>query len=202
MSRPANKKVREKILYVAANIFFKNGFYKVSISELVRELRTSKSTIYKYFNSKDAIVEALLDEFNAEVDRKLQQIVTDERSDFRKKLEAVTAHTCQMLSRVQRPFFKDLRIHTPTLWDRYEKARKRRLNRFYRSLFMEGKNQDLIRKDINIDFMLLLYTKMTEVLISPNSLDNFPFSNKAAYKMITRLFLEGALADKGKKHEK
>jgi AcrR family transcriptional regulator len=195
MPRPANKDIRTKILNVASTLFFNRGFSRVTISELVDELRTSKSTIYQNFVSKEAIVEVLLDEFNAEVDNKLREIVADDSKDFQNKFEEVTAHTCRMLSRVRRPFFKDLRIHTPELWQRYEKARLKRLDKFYRALFRAGKDQGIIRKDIDINFLLLLYTKLTEVLIEPDSLDNFSYSNKMAYKMISKTFLEGAMAD-------
>lgn len=201
MTRPANQDARRKILNVASTLFFSRGFYRVTISELVAELRTSKSTIYQHFSSKEAIVEGLLDEFNAEVDNTLKVIITDDTRDFQSKLEGITAHTCRMLSRVRRPFFKDLRIHTPQLWERYETARMNRLDRFYRGLFEDGKKQDIIRKDVDTDFLLLLYSKLTEVLIEPNALDNFSYSNKMAYEMITRVFLEGTLTDgeKGRK---
>ncbi|MGD9366950.1 MAG: TetR/AcrR family transcriptional regulator [Desulfobacteraceae bacterium] len=198
MPRPPNKNVRQKILSAAADIFFTDGFQKVTISDLVTTLRTSKSTIYKYFRSKEAVVEALMDEFNEQVDDKLHCIVMDKSADFRKKLEEVTAYTCQVLTRVQRPFFNDLRIHTPQLWRRYEKARERRLDKYYRFLFAEGVQQQLIRDDIHIDFVLMLYTKMTEVLIDTNALNNFPFTTQQAYEMITCLFLEGALTKNGK----
>jgi hypothetical protein len=71
----------------------------------------------------------------------------------------------------------------------------KRLDKFYRALFRAGKDQGIIRKDIDINFLLLLYTKLTELLIEPDSLDNFSYSNKMAYKMISKTFLEGAMAD-------
>ena len=57
--------VRDRIVRVAKQRFLKNGFYKVSMDSLVKELRTSKSSVYNHFSSKDELVKAVIDLLNS-----------------------------------------------------------------------------------------------------------------------------------------
>ena len=198
MPRPRLKNIRQRILNAAATKFFKSGFYKISIDELVAELRTSKSTIYQQFASKEEIVGVLLFNLNKEVDSQLQSIISDNSKNIKKKIEAVTEYTGRILSRVHPNFFNDLRIHTPELWAEYERARSRRLDRFYGALIKQGIEQGIFRDDLDEEFVLLMYTKLTEILIKPSFLQNLSVSTVEANKFITKLFLEGVLTDKGR----
>lgn len=49
--------MKDKILDTAANKIQMHGLKKFTIDEIAKDLKISKKTIYKYFNSKDAIVE-------------------------------------------------------------------------------------------------------------------------------------------------
>jgi AcrR family transcriptional regulator len=198
MPRPKLKNIRQRILKVAAAKFFKSGFYKISIDELVAELRTSKSTIYKHFASKEEIVAALLFDFNTEVDSKLRSIILDSSKNFKEKIEEITEYTGRVLSRVHPRFFNDLKIHTPELWDEYEQARLRRLERFYGALIEQGIEQEIIRDDIDQKFILLMYSKLTEILIRPSHLQDLSVSIVEANKFISKFFLEGAYTDRGR----
>ena len=46
---------RDKILKNAAKLFARNGFEKVSMSEIAAKLKLNKATLYYYFKSKDEI---------------------------------------------------------------------------------------------------------------------------------------------------
>ena len=49
--------MKDKILDMAANKIQIHGLKKFTIDEIARDLKISKKTIYKYFSSKDEIVE-------------------------------------------------------------------------------------------------------------------------------------------------
>lgn len=51
---------QEKIIHVAGEMFFRLGIRSVSIDDICRELGISKKTFYVYFESKDALIERLL----------------------------------------------------------------------------------------------------------------------------------------------
>ena len=193
MARPINQHAKQNIIDTAATLFFERGFYKVSVDELVAELRISKGTIYRHFANKEEIVEAVLAQFNERRNAELEAIVRDATLGFSAKLERVTAATGQVLSQINERFYDDLRIHYPRLWQQYEQARDWRLDNYYRPMFEQGIAQGILRSDWSLPFLLLTYRKLTEIVIRPKSLDTLPITRSDAYKQVTQLFLEGAM---------
>jgi len=191
MARPRKTNMRQRILDVAGEKFYQFGFSKVSVDELVAELRTSKSMIYRHFSSKEAIVRALLDHINNEINRKLESVVNDDSRSFSEKLDAITMFTGQVLSKVGKPFLDDLRTQTPELWDDYLEMRRQRLDDYYLHLMDRGIKEGVLRHDIDKEFLLLVYTKLTEIVVNPEQFQHLPVSNPQAYKWISSIFLEG-----------
>ena len=192
MPRPAKPDLKDKILSVASEKFFRHGFSRVSIDELVMNVRTSKSAVYKFFPSKEDLLNAVLVSLNQNINLNISLIVNDSSRTFLQKLEAIITFTSGVLQRVSKDFIDDMRINAPGIWQEYLKMRKERLDNLYLKFFKQGVKQGYLRKDIPLNFILLVYTKLTEIVVDPSSLDSFQLSNKNAYNMLSRLFLEGA----------
>ena len=192
MPRSAN--LRERILKVAGEKFLSQGFYKVSVDSLVAELRTSKSSIYKFFSSKEDLVATLVDQLNGIINRQLQQIVDHADLGFEDKLLQITRFTGKLLGLVSERFLEDLRIHTPDLWESYQRERQRRIQTYYRRLFEQGIREGLIRDDIDLQLIILAYLQLTELTVQTDELSELPYSGEEVYEHITTLFLEGTLS--------
>jgi len=192
MSRSA--KLRERILKVAGEKFLSQGFYKVSVDSLVAELRTSKSSIYKFFSSKEDLVATLVEQLNGIINKQLQQIVDHPDLGFEDKLLQTTRFTGKLLGLVSERFIEDLRIHTPELWESYQRERQRRIQIYYRRLFEQGIREGLIRDDIDLQLIILAYLQLTELTVQADKLAELPYSGEEVYEHITTLFLEGALS--------
>ena len=50
---------REAILEIASQVFLEFGFERASMAEIVRRIGGSKSTIYGYYPSKEALFQAV-----------------------------------------------------------------------------------------------------------------------------------------------
>lgn len=50
------KKTKQKILNCALQLFKENGYYNVSVDEIVAKAKSSKGAFYNYFTSKDELV--------------------------------------------------------------------------------------------------------------------------------------------------
>lgn len=53
-------KIKESIKRASQELFRKFGYHKTSVNEIARKARIAKATIYKYFESKEEILHALL----------------------------------------------------------------------------------------------------------------------------------------------
>ncbi|HTI59155.1 helix-turn-helix domain-containing protein [Mucilaginibacter sp.] len=53
-------KIKESIKGAAKELFRKFGYHKTSVNEIAKRAKIAKATIYKYFDSKEAVLHALL----------------------------------------------------------------------------------------------------------------------------------------------
>lgn len=53
-------KIKESIKRAAQDLFRKFGYHKTSVNEIAKKAKIAKATIYKYFDSKEAVLHALL----------------------------------------------------------------------------------------------------------------------------------------------
>lgn len=68
---------RNEILDVAQRLIYTKGYEQVSIQDILVELKMSKGAFYHYFNSKQALMEALIERILEEVEGILLPIVRD-----------------------------------------------------------------------------------------------------------------------------
>jgi len=187
--------VKDRILKIAKQKFLKNGFYKVSMDSLVQELRTSKSSLYNHFSSKDDLVKAVIDSLNNEINSSLAEILNDDKLSFKGKLVSVSEFTKNLLSNVSEEFLRDLEINTPEIWDYYQKTRAERINKYYRRLFETGVNEGMIRNDINIDVILAIYLNLMELPLKTEYIEFLNMKNQNIYEETTDVFLSGILKE-------
>lgn len=183
--------VRQRVLRIAKDEFLKHGFYKISMDRLVSKLRTSKSSLYNHFDSKDSLVEEVLNEVNQEINQELKKIVDNKTLSFEDKLIQISTFTVQILERVSKEFLSDLEIHTPILWDRYQEMRKERINNYYKRLFEQGKQEGLIRDDVNIELILNVYLSITEIPLRYENVNQIKIPHQKIYEDAVSIFLNG-----------
>jgi AcrR family transcriptional regulator len=84
------KSTRERLLEVADDLFYRDGFHAVGLDRLLDEVGVTKTTFYNHFESKDALILAVLTErdhwWREEFIKMLRARAGD---DARKQLECV-----------------------------------------------------------------------------------------------------------------
>ena len=186
--------VRERVLRLAKQKFLKHGFYKISMDSLVQELRTSKSSLYNHFSSKEDLVKAVIDDVNIEINSKLNEVLEDDTLSFKGKLVSISEFTKDLLSNVSDEFLRDLEINTPAIWEYYQKSRAERINKYYRRLFEIGVKEGKVRSDISIDLILAVYLYLTQLPLKSSHLDFLKLDHQNIYKDTTDVFLNGILS--------
>jgi TetR/AcrR family transcriptional regulator, cholesterol catabolism regulator len=66
---------REIIIESATKLFTLHGVKNITIGHLVKELRTSKRTVYTHFEDKTSLLRACLDVYNAKVKAENEEII-------------------------------------------------------------------------------------------------------------------------------
>lgn len=183
----------QRILAVARKKFLRYGFNRMSIDGIVRDLRTSKSTIYKYYQTKEDLIKAVIDQLNNEINNRLEVIISDADLPFCGKLSSVIEFTKNTLTEINEEFLQDLKLYTPEIWEYYEETREYRVNTYYRKLFNDGVKEGTVRKDIDLDILIKIYFNLTEMTVDADKFNKGNYTNYDLYKDISKIFLEGAL---------
>ena len=66
---------KQKILEGSSRIFLFEGFYKTPMDEIAGQLKVSKKTIYKYFDSKETLIKEVVDNFLLKNKSIIQKII-------------------------------------------------------------------------------------------------------------------------------
>jgi len=143
---------RQRVLEVTSDLFRRNGYQATSMRDIATALGMKSGSLYYYYESKEALLAAILND-NIDATRAgLKQMVADLPADAtaRQKFEAAIAASvktisqagdmavvsAQTLSFLQEPEYSEQSEH------------RRAYNQFWRDIIIEGKEKGEIRKDL------------------------------------------------------
>jgi len=143
---------RRRVLEVTSDLFRRNGYQATSMRDIATALGMKSGSLYYYYESKEALLAAILND-NIDATRAgLKQMVADLPADAtaRQKFEAAIAASvktisqagdmavvsAQTLSFLQEPEYSEQSEH------------RRAYNQFWRDIIIEGKEKGEIRKDL------------------------------------------------------
>ena len=88
-------KIKESIKKAAQELFRKFGYHKTSVNEIAKKAKIAKATIYKYFDSKEAVLHVLLmDYIKTSVDELINSDVHE--MDEEAHLSNLIMKTCRL----------------------------------------------------------------------------------------------------------
>ncbi len=89
------EKIKESITRSAKELFRKYGYHKTSVNEIAKKARIAKATIYKYFDSKEQILDAILMDY---LNSNLREIIHNkfQFANEEEHLKALVMRTCRL----------------------------------------------------------------------------------------------------------
>jgi len=187
------RKRYERILKQTYDIVLNEGFYKLSLSDLTKQLRISRSTIYENFGSKEGLIAKIIERYDENLNQGLMDIMTDKSLSTFDRFIAISDQLAKNSpSRSIHKFYNDLKIHMPDLYDNYLQGRERRIAQVYLPLIQEGIKNKLFDPRIPEDFLLQTYLKSSQMVCETDMLENNNLGKLEAMNLITRIFLNGS----------
>ncbi|MDL2323768.1 TetR/AcrR family transcriptional regulator [Ruminococcaceae bacterium OttesenSCG-928-A16] len=77
---------RAELILAARELFDKNGIDKTRVSDIVKRVGVAQGVFYYYFNSKTEMINAVVEQVEAEIKQRISLILADETANFYKKL--------------------------------------------------------------------------------------------------------------------
>jgi len=88
-------KIKESIKKSAQDLFRKYGYHKTSVNEIAKRAKIAKATIYKYFESKELLLQEILMEY---IEQSVQEIIhkSSEKLDEEEYLSMIILKTSRL----------------------------------------------------------------------------------------------------------
>jgi AcrR family transcriptional regulator len=161
-----------------ATVYLQYGLGKFTMDKIAKKLNISKATLYKYFSSKDEIVDAV-------VQFKIQEIITfedllvDDNIDFSERFFEIIKTASIMLAEISGQFLHDTKIKHPELFIKMDAFSDRALyaaEKFYQQGIETG-----VLNDIDPKILALTDKMFIQAVSNPKFLQEHNISVKEAF---------------------
>ncbi|MEW6275906.1 MAG: TetR/AcrR family transcriptional regulator [Bacillota bacterium] len=191
--------IKEKILQTMKNLAARKGFSAVTVDELAAACGISKRTLYRYFQSKEEIVEKVLEELMTGIDRRAEEIFTGPASPP-EKLRAMAGAVAEGARFMEPHVFHDLQRRYPHLWEKIDRFRAGRLHRL-EQIYREGCCLGYFR-EVNFDVLFTAFLASLRAVVTPAFFINHAVSLPQAIETLQEIFLHGISSPGGPMSEK
>jgi AcrR family transcriptional regulator len=151
----AARKIEDKgeaILAAALELFAERGFHGTAVPLIAERAGVGAGTVYRYFESKEAIVNALFRRTKGEVSEHVLRGFPFEAS-IREQLSHYWRRMSEYVRQKPQAYaFLELHHHQPYLDDESRAIEENLLN-MSRQVFAEGQRQLLVKDDVPIDVL-------------------------------------------------
>ena len=151
---------RIHIIKTAGELFFRLGIRSVSIDDICRELGMSKKTFYVYFESKDALIEQMLQANLDYMAGKMEELVA--MKDFRQLVRVFIKRQEAEKNDVRRvpQLVYDLKKYYPRQFTDFQIKCFETQKKYIMQYLEQGVAQGLVRANLNIELTAVLFAKI------------------------------------------
>ena len=148
---------KEEIIKTSQKLFIQKGFIETKVSDIVKTIGVSQGIFYYYFNSKDEIIDEIIDKYIKEITNCALEIVKDSELSGIEKLEKLSENQLKVNMR------ENSNIHSIKGVDIHERIIKRLILSYVplmQKAFSESKNKSTL-------FLLEIFVSAGNLLFDP-----------------------------------
>ena len=190
------------ILELSQKLFFSQGFSGTTMDEIASGLGISKKTLYQYFPGKEFLIERTLERFLRDFKTRIDEVICDTGLNTPEKLSRLLGVIKDNISRPGPVLLKDMRKKYPHIWAKADKFRQENVLKNFRLIFVQGRQEGIVRDDIDVDLLLQIYIAAVRNIINPEVLGDSNYSAREVFAALMKIIFEGVLTDKGKQDVK
>lgn len=187
---------RIKILKYSRKKFHSEGFYKISMDEIAAELHVSKKTIYKYFPSKEKLLQEICSDTSCEIMSRIEAIIDGREDAVVKFVKLLNMHS-NFTMNISDKWLRDLSIHAPDIKKNIDEMKNEQVNNVFTKLLEQGKKDKLI-ENFPTPIIIASFNSSLKAVLNHDFLINNKFSLQNAFKITYEMILNGILTDAGK----
>lgn len=183
--------IKARIISSCRDLISKKGFRNWTVDQLTADAGVSRRTLYRYFDSKDEIIAAVIDTFLSESAEVIDNILVKENNpaDIIKRIIQHIYTKGKFITHPQS--LEDLKIYYPYLWDKIDAFRTKQISKVITVFIQSGQNEILKNTDpriVNTVFIAAIQAVISPAFILEN---NLPFEETISQlsRFLTAVFL-------------
>ena len=149
-------KMKDKIIHKATEMFLKLGFKSVTMDDIACEMCISKKTIYKFFVNKEVLIEEGTSKVHDAIHQGISAIVSQNYNAIQENFEIRKMFKEMFNSTDNSPVYQ-LKRHYPEIYDKVMEREISECKKCFTENILKGIQQELYRKDIDIDTYVKFY---------------------------------------------
>jgi AcrR family transcriptional regulator len=124
--RADDPQLKETWIASLTSVYLQNGLLKFTMDEIANKLGISKATLYKYFSSKEEILDAVVLHKIKEIEV-FEPFLGDDQITFSERYFEIIKTASIMLAEISPRFLSDARSKHPELWEKVRQFQDRAL---------------------------------------------------------------------------
>jgi AcrR family transcriptional regulator len=183
--------IRTQILNSCRDMACERGFRGLTMDDLAAQAGVSKRTVYRYFSSKEALIEAALEVFMRQVAGEVARIMQEETEPIR-VLTALQEYLVMHGRFIINPLsLKDLKEYYPHLWQEIDQFRLAQVGALLALISSNGPHPGLTAVDSRIAAAVILISIQT--VLNPDFLLANQLTFEAAALQLSSFLMNGFL---------
>jgi AcrR family transcriptional regulator len=162
----ADSVVVEQIVEAARGYFLRFGYSRVSTEEIARSIGRSKKTLYKHFETKEALLRAVLIRVDGEAQHEIARRLAEPCDDRLGRLRCVLTAVARHMASTHAVLLADLRVCSPDLGQQAWRERRQALGLLLEPVLREAAAAGVMRQDVACDQVLAVFFSCVEGLNS------------------------------------
>ena len=175
-----------------------NGVRAFTVENLASCLCMSKKTIYKFFPTKEALIDKIVSYRLSQIESKIK-IVLDSDSNPIHQFLGVMNIFYNSTAKLKIEQIGELKNRYPKMWQRIETFRLNRKQDFY-SILRNAQDQGFVRKSLNIELISTMYTNIINSTFQPEFFIENSLLPKDVLPALVEMVSGGLLSEDGRKY--
>ncbi len=197
-STPPNASPEAPILEHGLDLIFRDGIKGFTVETLAKDLAMSKKTIYKFFPTKEILLQKIFQYITAIIAAKFQSIHKLDINPL-DKFETAISEIVRTINRVSISKVGELKVRYPHIWREIEQFRLARREDFL-TIFREAQDQGYVRLNIDLELVSIIFMQIVNDVFQPEFFIKNDLGLKETLLTFRSIFLRGIITKKGLKH--
>ncbi|MFK8101187.1 MAG: TetR/AcrR family transcriptional regulator [Saprospiraceae bacterium] len=187
---------KDLIINTAIKLFLSNGVKTITMDRLVKELHTSKRTIYLHFKDKTALLKACLETYHAKVRQENENIIK-ESSNAIEAMGYLHQHIVRRASLVNPSFFNDIIHYYPGMLSASYKQTDNFAHQQVVDLAEWGISDGIFLKDLDVEVTVKTVLALLKLLKDNNLFPIAAYSKERLTFGVMVPYMRGVCTPKG-----